>query len=141
MQVGDLGKVDPRVLSLPTRYLYTLFNDDERPADRGKMGPGAPARMTNSYGRFDIETGKVEKYFAGPTHSLQECTFVPRGAGGNEGDGYLIGVVSNYAEMRSELVIADAQRLAEGRTSRACCCHSASASRCTVCGRARRNCR
>jgi carotenoid cleavage dioxygenase len=118
MQVGDLGKVDPRVLSLPTRYLYTMFTDDERPVDRAKMGPGAPARLSNSYGRFDIETGKVEKYFAGPTHSLQECTFVPRGTSGSEGDGYLIGVVSNYAEMRSELVIADAQRLADGDIAR-----------------------
>ncbi len=119
MQVGDLGKVDPRVLSLQTRYLYTLFNDDERPVDRAKMAPGAPARLTNSYGRFDIETGKVERYFAGPTHGLQECTFVPRGGQrGSEGDGYLIGVVSNYAEMRSELVIADAQRLGEGDIAR-----------------------
>jgi carotenoid cleavage dioxygenase-like enzyme len=119
MQVGDLGKVDPRVMSLPTRYLYTLFTDDDRPVDRARMGPGAPARPSNSYGRFDIETGNVEKYFAGPTHSLQECTFVPRGGErGREGDGYLVGVVSNYAEMRSELVIADAQRLGEGDIAR-----------------------
>jgi carotenoid cleavage dioxygenase len=118
MQVGDLGKVDPRVLSLPTRYLYTMFTDDDRPVDRGRMAAGAPARLSNSYGRFDIETGKVEKYFAGPTHSLQECSFVPRGTSGSEGDGYLIGVVSNYAEMRSELVIADAQRLADGDVAR-----------------------
>jgi carotenoid cleavage dioxygenase len=106
-------------MSLPTRYLYTSFTDDERAVDRAKMGPGAPARPTNSYGRFDIETGRLEKYFAGPTHALQECTFVPRaGERGAEGDGYLIGVVSNYAEMRSELVIVDAQRLGEGDIAR-----------------------
>jgi carotenoid cleavage dioxygenase-like enzyme len=116
--VGDLGKVDPRVLSLPTRYLYTMFTDDERPTDRGRMGPGAPARLANSYGRFDIESGKVDRYFAGPTHALQECSFIPRGEAGSEGDGYLVGVVSNYAEMRSELVIVDAQRLGEGEIAR-----------------------
>jgi carotenoid cleavage dioxygenase-like enzyme len=49
--------------------------------------------------------------------SLQEVTFVPR-PGGREGDGYLIGVASNYAELRSELVIADAQRLSEGDVAR-----------------------
>jgi carotenoid cleavage dioxygenase len=119
MQISDLGKVDPRVTSLQTRYLYTPFADEERPVDRARMGAGAPARPTNSYGRFDIETGQVEKYFAGPTHALQECTFVPRGGErGSEGDGYLVGVVSNYAEMRSELVIVDAQRLGEGDIAR-----------------------
>ncbi len=67
MQVGDLGKVDPRVLSLPTRYLYTLFTDDERPVDRAKMGPGAPARPTNSYLAASIsKAGRWISYFAGP---------------------------------------------------------------------------
>jgi carotenoid cleavage dioxygenase len=35
-----------------------------------------------------------------------------------EGDGYLVGVASNYAELRSELIIADAQRLGEGDIAR-----------------------
>jgi len=116
-QVGDLGKVDPRVLSLATRYLYTSYSDPARPYDQARSGPGAPARVTNSYGRFDIATGKTDSYFAGPTHNLQENTFVPRGKG-TEGEGYIIGVASNYAEMRSELVIADAQRLGDGDVAR-----------------------
>jgi carotenoid cleavage dioxygenase len=115
MQVGDLGKVDPRVLTLPTRYLYTMFHDPDRPGAGQRAGLGGPA--ANSYGRFDIQTGQVQQYIAGPTHSLQECSFVPR-ASGVEGDGYLVGVASNYAEMRSELVIADAQRLGEGDVAR-----------------------
>jgi carotenoid cleavage dioxygenase-like enzyme len=104
-------------MTLPTRYLYTMFTDDDRPVDRAKMLPGAPARLTNSYGRFDIESGKVERYFAGATHNLQECTFVPKGMG-VEGEGYLIGVATNYAENRAELVIADASRLGEGDIAR-----------------------
>ena len=116
-KVGDLGKVDPRVLTLPTRYLYTLFNDETKPVDRAKMGNVGPMRPSNSYGRFDLETGKVESYFAGSTHGLQECSFVPRGSG-VEGDGYLVGVATNYAENRAEMVIADAQRLGEGDVAR-----------------------
>ena len=73
--------------------------------------------MTNSYGRFDLATGKVESFFAGPTHNLQELSFVPRGRG-EEGDGYLVGVANNYAEMRSELVVVDAQRPADGEVAR-----------------------
>ncbi|HEY4211293.1 MAG TPA: carotenoid oxygenase family protein [Steroidobacteraceae bacterium] len=116
MQVNDLGKVDPRTMTLESRYLYTAYIDPDRPYDRAKAGPSAPARMTNCYGRFDVATKKIDTYFAGKTHSLQECTFVPRGT--SEGEGYLIGIASNYAEQRSELIIADAQRLGEGDIAR-----------------------
>lgn len=117
MEVSDLGKVDPRVLTLDSRYLYTGYFDPERPFDRDLIVGTPPARVTNCYGRFDVKTGKIDTYFAGPVHSLQECTFIPVGRG-EEGRGYLIGVASNLAELRSELVIADAQRLAEGDIAR-----------------------
>jgi carotenoid cleavage dioxygenase len=118
MQVNDLGKIDPRVMTLQTRYLYAPFVDGERPAtDRSRLPPGTPARLTDTYGRFDLSTQQVERYFAGPAHSLQECSFVPR-EGGDEGNGYLVGVCTNYAEQRSELVIADAQRLGDGDVAR-----------------------
>jgi len=116
MPVVDLGKVDPRVMSLETRYLYTSFTDPDRPVDKAKMGVNANQRLVNSYGRFDLKTGKLDKYFAGSTHSLQELSFVPRKGG--EGAGYLVGVASNYAEDRSELVITDAERPAEGDIAR-----------------------
>lgn len=114
--IADLGKVDPRVLSLATRYLYTSFSDAGAPFDRDRA-PGVSRTPLNSYGRFDLHTGQLQTYFAGPTHGLQEVTFVPR-KGGNEGDGYVIGVANNYAEARSELVIADAQRMSEGDIAR-----------------------
>ncbi|MCP5145905.1 MAG: carotenoid oxygenase family protein [Gammaproteobacteria bacterium] len=115
--IMDLGKVDPRVLSLQTRYLFAPFNDESKPFDRSKA-PNGPARVTNSYGRFDITTGKMESVFAGATHSLAEQTFIPTGTSGREGEGYLIGVASNFAERRSELIIADAERLHEGVIAR-----------------------
>jgi len=117
MQVGDLGKVDPRTMTLPSRYLFTMFADSDRPSDRSRMGPSFGGPSPNSYGRFDVKTGEVAKYFAGTTHALQECSFIPR-ASGLEGDGYLVGVATNYAENRAELVIADAQRLNEGDIAR-----------------------
>lgn len=113
--ISDLGKVDPRVLSLETRYLYTSLSDPEAPFDAARMPPGP--RGQNSYARFDLHTGELQKYFAGPTHRLQEVTFVPR-SNGREGEGYLMGVANNYAEARSELVIADAERLGEGDIAR-----------------------
>jgi carotenoid cleavage dioxygenase-like enzyme len=115
--VSDLGKVDPRVMSLPTRYLYTSFYDPERPMNRAHLGADAPAAGANSYGRFDLATGKLQKYYGGSTHSLQEVTLVPR-KGKDEGDAYMVGLAQNYAEQRSELIIADAQHPEDGDIAR-----------------------
>ena len=115
--VVDLARIDGRWLTLDQRYVYTGFTDAAAPYDVARGG-NMRGRVTNKYGRFDLKTGKVDAYFAGDVHSLQECCFVPRRGSTAEGDGYLIGVASNYAEMRSELVIADAQRLGEGDIAR-----------------------
>ena len=115
--VVDLGKVDPRVLTLPTRYGFTSFADPKRQFDAARAG-SLHGRINNCYGRFDFQTGRFDAYFAGPTHSLQECSFVPRPGSREEGDGYLMGVAQNYAQMRSELIIADARDLAAGDVAR-----------------------
>ncbi len=110
------GNVDPRTLSQASRYLYTSFTDAQRPHDRDRAGPRAPATVANSYGRFDLQTRSIDRHFAGKTHALQECTFVPRGNA--EGQGYLVGVAPNYAEMRSAVIIADAEHLGDGDIAR-----------------------
>ena len=43
---------------------------------------------------------------------------MPRAGSHEEGDGYLVGVAANYAEMRSELIIADARNLEGGDLAR-----------------------
>jgi len=116
MPIVDIGAVDPRHLTRDLRYVFTGFADPTRPFDTARGGNLA-GRVTNSYGRFDLHTGRYEAMFAGPTHSLAEACFVPR-KGGGEGAGWVIGVASNFAEMRSELVIADAERLSEGPIGR-----------------------
>ena len=113
----DLIRIDQRYLSLPYRYAYAPFSDASRPFDEARAG-NLKERVSNSYGRFDLRNGKIDSYFAGDTHSLQEPYFVPHAKEGPEGAGYLIGVAANYAEMRSELIIADAQNLAAGDVAR-----------------------
>lgn len=113
--VVDLVRIDERFTGLPSRYAYTSFADSSRPFD---LEAENTSRVANSYGRFDLQTGKMESYFAGSVHSLQEVCFVPRPGSHAEGDGYLIGVASNFAEMRSELVIIDAENLAAGDLAR-----------------------
>ena len=116
--IVDLGRVDTRFMTLDNRYGFTGYTDATKPFDSKRAG-NIGGRVTNCYGRFDFSNGKLDTYFAGDAHSLQECCFVPRNKNATaEGDGYLIGLASNYAEMRSELVIADATRLAEGDVAR-----------------------
>lgn len=114
---GALPRIDERFWSLPYRYGFVGYADASRPFDE-KRGGNLRGRVTNCYARMDLKTGKVDSYFAGDTHSLAEVQFVPRRKGADEGDGYLIGVAANYAEMCSELIIADATRLADGDIAR-----------------------
>lgn len=116
-EIVDLGKVDHRFTTMRQRYGFTSFADPTRPFDEALAG-NLRGRAVNSYGRFDWETGKLESFFVGDTHSMQECTFVPRRGSTAEGDGYLIGTASNLATMCTELVIVDAQRLGEGELAR-----------------------
>jgi carotenoid cleavage dioxygenase-like enzyme len=115
--VVDLARIDTRYMGHPSRFGFAGFHDPARPF-QGTHGGIVPGPPTNSYGRFDFSTGTFTSYFAGPTCALQECCFVPRRPGAPEGDGYLIGTASNFAEMRTELIIADAQRLDEGDVAR-----------------------
>jgi hypothetical protein len=119
---GVLARVDDRYLSLPYRYGYVGHNDAERPYDTAAGGNRA-GRVTNTYKRFDLQnpTAPESTFFVGNVQSLQESGFVPRQGSTAEGDGYLMGVASNYAEMASELHIVDAQRMEEGAIAAAAC--------------------
>jgi carotenoid cleavage dioxygenase-like enzyme len=117
MNVSDLGRVDDRYLSLPYRYAFTAYSDPKRPFNEARAG-NLRGRVSNCYGRFDLATGEVSSYFVGDTHSLQEVCFIPRSKDAAEGDGFIMGVASNYAEMRSELIIADSRHLEDGDIAR-----------------------
>jgi carotenoid cleavage dioxygenase len=112
---GVLARMDDRYLSLPYRYGYVGHNDAERPYDTAAGGNRA-GRVTNTYKRFDLAnpTAPESTFFVGNVQSLQEAGFVPRKGSTAEGEGYIMGVASNYAEMTSELHIVDAQRMEEG---------------------------
>jgi carotenoid cleavage dioxygenase len=68
----------------------------------------------NCLGHIDLSTGKEERYFCGPKSTLQEPTFIPKSDNAAEGEGYLVALVNRYDEMRSDLVVLDAQHLDDG---------------------------
>ncbi|HTV79114.1 MAG TPA: carotenoid oxygenase family protein [Steroidobacteraceae bacterium] len=115
--IGAFGRIDDRYISLDNRYVFTQFTDPARPFDEARAG-NLKGRVTNCYARFDLHGHAMSSYFAGDTHSLGEPVFVPRTIHGAEGDGYLIGIANNLAEMRSELIIADAMKLEAGDIAR-----------------------
>jgi carotenoid cleavage dioxygenase-like enzyme len=115
--VTDLVRIDERYTAQPYRYTFTSYNDESKPFDRAVSGD-IKRRISNSYGRFDMQGRKLSSYFAGPTHSLQEVCFIPRKPNAPEGDGFIMGVAHNFAEMRSELIIADAMNMEAGDVAR-----------------------
>jgi carotenoid cleavage dioxygenase-like enzyme len=110
-------RIDDRYLTLPFRYSFSLLAEPALPIRDG-CGAALPNDTPNGWCRFDHESGRVDRFSAGERHGLWEPQFVPRRPDAAEGDGYLIGVANDYAQMKSELVIADAQHLAEGPIAR-----------------------
>ncbi|WP_305096224.1 carotenoid oxygenase family protein [Croceibacterium aestuarii] len=110
-------RMDDRFLTQDFRWSFNLLHDPAFAFDNARTR--VPMRGNwNAWYRFDHQGGSIDKFSAGPTHELFEAQFVPRRADAPEGDGWLIGVANDYAEMTSELVIADAQYLADGPVAR-----------------------
>jgi carotenoid cleavage dioxygenase len=86
--------------------------DPTLPMDHSRMGN--TGLVLNTWTRFDHATGKSTSWHVDDVSSLQEPQFVPRRPGAPEGDGYLIGLVNRYTEMRTELLMLDANHLADG---------------------------
>jgi carotenoid cleavage dioxygenase-like enzyme len=112
---GVLARMDDRYLSLPYRYAYIGNRDPSLAFDKTRAG-GMGGFVTNQYLRVDVTDPAAEpgKFYVGPVQGLQESCFVPRKGSTAEGDGYLLGIASNYETMSSDLVIVDAQRMEEG---------------------------
>jgi carotenoid cleavage dioxygenase len=63
------------------------------------MGGGYPP--FNGIGHYDTQTRKLDVYFPGPVHAVQEPVFTPSGK--EEGEGYVLALVRNFKTMSSEL--------------------------------------
>jgi len=101
---GEFPRMDDRFETLPYRRGFLALNDVP-----GDPRPGAGFRWI---GAFDT-TGAVppQIYYPGDDCSVAEPLFVPGNDDAPEGHGYVFVVVGRHQEMRSDLVILDAQRL------------------------------
>jgi carotenoid cleavage dioxygenase len=102
---GALPRQDDRYNTVPYRYGFLGTRD---------INASDPRQANAGYVRFDHATGTQTFWNAGAGTSLAECCFAPK-PGGAEGEGWLLGVATRQNEGgRGDLVILDAQRLAEG---------------------------
>ena len=75
------------------------------PAIMPVMGGGfAPY---NALAPYDYESSKLNVYFPGREHMVQEPVFIPRSKNSEEGYGFVLALVNNYGAMTSELHILD----------------------------------
>jgi carotenoid cleavage dioxygenase len=110
---GVLSRQDDRYHSVAYDVGFMPTLDMTAPFDP-RLAAALPFRPLNHWTRFDHSRRTATSWFVGPESGVQEACFVPRNATAPEGEGYLIGVVNRFLEMRNDLVVLDAQRLNEG---------------------------
>lgn len=105
----EFPRIDERVSMRPHRHSFFDMMDPKLGTDFAAIAPvlGGGHPLYNALGHLNHETGKLDVYFPGKTHMVQEPVFVPRSEDSPEGDGYTIVLVNNYATMSSELHIVD----------------------------------
>ncbi len=109
---GVLSRQDDRYHTVPYAVGFMPCVDMSQPFDPRLAGP--MGRPLNTWRRFEHVTRTTQSWFGGADAFLQECCFVPRSDRAPEGDGYLVGINQRIFEGRSELLVLDAQRLADG---------------------------
>lgn len=106
---SEFYRIDDRFSTQAYRHCYFDLMDPalgtDFPAIAPQLGGGYP--LYNSLAHLDIVTRQTEIYFPGRTHMVQEPVFIPRRGSTEEGDGYILALVNNYASMSSELHLLD----------------------------------
>lgn len=107
----EFPRIDDRVSMKRHRHSFFDVMVPEKGTDFEAIGDalGGGYALYNCVGHLDVDTGKYEVYFPGPTKMVQEPVFIPRSEDAPEGDGYVIVLVNNYKTMSSELHVIDTQ--------------------------------
>ncbi|KAB5575377.1 carotenoid oxygenase [Coniochaeta sp. 2T2.1] len=115
---GEFSRIDDRFTTKKYKHFWQAVVDPSRPYDFAKCGPPAGG-LFNCLGHFTwdmddpLAKGTEDVYFAGPTKTFQEPTFIPK-TDGAEGEGWLIALLNHLDELRNDVVIFDAQHMAKG---------------------------
>ncbi|HUN50893.1 MAG TPA: carotenoid oxygenase family protein [Candidatus Sulfotelmatobacter sp.] len=100
---GEFPRFDERFAGLPYRHGYYAARREDKPDVR-----------YDSLAHFDAKTGQRRLYALPAGDVAGEPIFVPRRADAAEGDGWLLATVYRGTEHRSDLLVFEAEALAEG---------------------------
>lgn len=105
----EFPRIDERFAMTKHRHVFFDHFDPSLGTDMARLAPvmGGGHPVYNGIGHLDLATRKLVQYFPGPTHLVQEPVFLPRSDTAEEGDGWVMFLVNNYATMSSELHILD----------------------------------
>jgi carotenoid cleavage dioxygenase-like enzyme len=116
---GEFSRIDDRWTTKKYTHFWQAKVDSSRPYDFAKCGPPAGG-LFNCLGHYTWDPndekgiGTEDVYFAGPTVTFQEPTFIPKEGSEKEGEGYLIALVNHLDVLRNDVAIFDALDLAKG---------------------------
>jgi len=106
---GEFPRIDDRRAGLSYRHGYFSRNSRNEPDVR-----------FDSIAHLDLDRGREDFYVLPKGDVTSEPVFVPRSAAAPEGEGWLLAVVYRGHENRSDLLVFDAERVAEGPVAVAC---------------------
>ncbi|KAJ5971325.1 uncharacterized protein N7479_001243 [Penicillium vulpinum] len=109
---GEFSRIDDRFVTKEYQHFWQALIDPSRPYDFEKCGSPAGG-LFNCLGHFTWDKKVRDIYWAGPTATFQEPTFIPKDSG-IEGDGYIIAFLNHLDVLRNDIVILDAQNLKDG---------------------------
>lgn len=110
---GEFSRIDDRFVTKRYSHFWQLQIDPKRPYDFARCGPPAGG-LFNVLGHYNWDTGERDEFFAGPTCTFQEPVFVPRAGSTAEADGYLMLLLNRLDVLRNDILIFDAQHIAQG---------------------------
>lgn len=110
--IGEFPRYDERYCGRKYRYGWMVVIDPSQPVER--KGGSAGGWVMNTLGLVDLETGREQKWWCGPTSSIQEPCFIPRSPDAAEGDGWIVMVCNRLEEHGSELLLFDATDIEKG---------------------------
>jgi carotenoid cleavage dioxygenase len=112
MTNGEFSRIDDRFVTKKYNHFWQAKVDPAKPYDFAKCGPPAGG-LFNSLGHYTWNQRTEDVYFAGPTATFQEPTFIPKDGGG-EGEGYIIALLNHLDVLRNDIFIMDALNVSKG---------------------------
>jgi|HubBroStandDraft_4_1064222.scaffolds.fasta_scaffold08325_6 carotenoid cleavage dioxygenase-like enzyme len=107
----EMPRTDERYQMNPYQLGFAAILDFARPLNvAGTIGLG-----WNTIARLDLARRTLQRYYVGANCTCQEPQFIPRRPDAREGEGYVLSMITRFeGETRSELIVLDAEHLAEG---------------------------